>query len=396
MGCVASKLDINDVHPNMFAVNNVDDMGVKLNSGQLEITEVELVLHRRGKQPVKWPLRYLKRYGFEEGLFSFEAGRKNPTGPGIYSFKCRRAENLFNLLQVRVRSQVPASDPVTAVRSQLGGQELVPGNSSPTEEVAAPRGLPSSQAPAARNSLADNPAPASAPATAPEELPEDGSSYINCSLPTAVSPPPRVPPLHPTSDDTSSSDPLQPQYPVPDQEEGGTPGHAYENVGPLSPVTYLPPRDLFFLPPKPQFRSKIPSSTSDTSELDLGLGPGAINFPLELGANNYSCSSAPESPSWISNGPQSINYIVLDLDNTAPSPSAKLTSPSYKVDSAKTTTTGTKAAGYVTIDFDKTDALIKSANQRFFEDDDPGVRKTRHNSSLSDLGVSTKLMHKLD
>ena len=28
---------------------------------------------------------------------------------------------------------------------------------------------------------------------------------------------------------------------------------------------------------------------------------------------------------------------------------------------------GTKAKGYVTIDFDKTDALIKSANQRFFE-----------------------------
>ena len=37
-------------------------MGVKLNSGQLEITEVELVLHRRGKQPVKWPLRY--HFGF--------------------------------------------------------------------------------------------------------------------------------------------------------------------------------------------------------------------------------------------------------------------------------------------------------------------------------------------
>lgn len=26
MGCVATKLDINDVHPNMFAVNNVDDV----------------------------------------------------------------------------------------------------------------------------------------------------------------------------------------------------------------------------------------------------------------------------------------------------------------------------------------------------------------------------------
>ena len=30
MGCVASKLDINDVHPNMFAVNNVDDVRLKL------------------------------------------------------------------------------------------------------------------------------------------------------------------------------------------------------------------------------------------------------------------------------------------------------------------------------------------------------------------------------
>ena len=32
MGCVASKLDINDVHPNMFAVNNVDDVRIKLSS----------------------------------------------------------------------------------------------------------------------------------------------------------------------------------------------------------------------------------------------------------------------------------------------------------------------------------------------------------------------------
>ena len=35
-------------------------------------------------------------------MFSFEAGRKTPTGPGVYAFKCRRAEKLFNLLQVMV------------------------------------------------------------------------------------------------------------------------------------------------------------------------------------------------------------------------------------------------------------------------------------------------------
>ena len=76
---------------------------------------------------------------------------------------------------------------------------------------------------------------------------------------------------------------------------------------------------------------------------------------------------------------------------SAAAPGSKLTSPTYKTDLASPSAigirrtilctksftfwkyeslkwcTGTKAKGYVTIDFDKTDALIKSANQRFFE-----------------------------
>ena len=35
---------------------------------------------------------------------SFESGRRCPTGPGIYAFRCSRAQNLFNLLQSRVRN----------------------------------------------------------------------------------------------------------------------------------------------------------------------------------------------------------------------------------------------------------------------------------------------------
>jgi len=380
MGCVASKLDINDVHPNMFAVNNVDDMGVKLNSGQLEITEVELVLHRRGKQPVKWPLRYLRRYGFEEGLFSFEAGRKNPTGPGIYSFKCRRAENLFNLLQARVRSQVPSAEPVNVVRNQLGTQDVVTSNSSPTGEdpngqdgfgrLSTTQQQQQSQAPipAARTSLIEN-----AANEAVEDPAAPISSYINCDLPT-LSPPPRVPPLHlPTTEGTNGT-------PMEVGDEGDTeepPGHAYENIGPLNsppPGFTMPPKPRDMLGPKPVFRPKIPSTTSETSDIDIGASP-------------------PESPSITET---SINYIQLDLDNTAAAPGSKLTSPTYKTDLASPSAIGTKAKGYVTIDFDKTDALIKSANQRFFEDDEPGVRKTRHNSSLSDLGVATKLAHKVD
>ena len=40
-------------------------MGTKLSSGQLEITDADLILYQKGKQPIKWPLKYLKRYGFE-------------------------------------------------------------------------------------------------------------------------------------------------------------------------------------------------------------------------------------------------------------------------------------------------------------------------------------------
>lgn len=43
---------------------------------------------------------YFKTISF----LSFEAGRRCPTGPGIYAFRCSRAENLFNLLQSRVRN----------------------------------------------------------------------------------------------------------------------------------------------------------------------------------------------------------------------------------------------------------------------------------------------------
>jgi len=261
MGCVASKLDINDVHPNMFAVSNVDDMGLKLSAGQLEITETELVLHQRGRQPARWPLRYLKRYGFEAGLFSFEAGRKTPTGPGVYAFKCRRAENLFNLLQVRVREQpAPPPDPRTL--------SLPSAAHTPTEEQAPGR---------------------------------DGSpSYINCSL---AGPGP-VP----------ASAPASPQY---------------ENVGPGDSPGYVPPGAVFQLPARPD---------PDPAAQEDRVSPSEGEREEE--------------------GPTTVNYIVLDLEKPV-----EQAGPGQQ---EQLEPAAAAAGRYVTIDFDKTDALIKSANQRFF------------------------------
>ena len=38
-GCVSGQRDINDTHPNIFAVTNIDDEGNKLSEGHLEVRE---------------------------------------------------------------------------------------------------------------------------------------------------------------------------------------------------------------------------------------------------------------------------------------------------------------------------------------------------------------------
>lgn len=78
---------------------NLDEQGVELSPGKMEVNATDLVLHQRGRPPVRWPLRGLRRYGFDAQLFSFESGRRCPTGSGIYAFRCNRAEGLFNALQ---------------------------------------------------------------------------------------------------------------------------------------------------------------------------------------------------------------------------------------------------------------------------------------------------------
>lgn len=81
-----------------FQVWNLDEQGVELSPGKMEVNATDLVLHQRGRPPVRWPLRGLRRYGFDAQLFSFESGRRCPTGSGIYAFRCNRAEGLFNAL----------------------------------------------------------------------------------------------------------------------------------------------------------------------------------------------------------------------------------------------------------------------------------------------------------
>ncbi|RZF45323.1 hypothetical protein LSTR_LSTR010410 [Laodelphax striatellus] len=108
MGCVCSKHT--DNHPSIFQVVNVDEEGQKLHDGQLEVTDTDLIVYQRQRSPVRWPLRSLRRYGFDADIFSFESGRRCPTGPGVYAFRCRRAEELFNLLQSHIQMRNSTTD----------------------------------------------------------------------------------------------------------------------------------------------------------------------------------------------------------------------------------------------------------------------------------------------
>ncbi|CAG7716422.1 unnamed protein product [Allacma fusca] len=111
MGCIGSRFATlasssgrsRRSRPNVFSVLNVDDMGRHLQPGKLEVTDTDLLLYISGKLAMKWPLRCLRRYGYDEDLFSFESGRRCPSGPGIYAFKCHRAQSLFNLLQAKIQ-----------------------------------------------------------------------------------------------------------------------------------------------------------------------------------------------------------------------------------------------------------------------------------------------------
>jgi len=111
---------------------NVNDKGEEINSGDLEITETDLVL-KQGGSLVVWPLRLvsilelnisnipyrsLRRYGFDKELFSFECGRRCNTGPGIYAFRCREAEVLFNHLQEAINKCT--SYPMTSYLAYTG------------------------------------------------------------------------------------------------------------------------------------------------------------------------------------------------------------------------------------------------------------------------------------
>lgn len=70
----------------------------------------DIILYRKNRAPISWSLGSLRRYGYDANFFTFEAGRRCETGPGIFSFKCQRADVLFNTLQSFINGRAYNTD----------------------------------------------------------------------------------------------------------------------------------------------------------------------------------------------------------------------------------------------------------------------------------------------
>ena len=339
MGCsLGHRLDSN---PRMFRVYNVDKNGEARTMGRIEITEEDLILHQKGKEAVCWPLRSLRRYGFDAELFSFESGRRCPTGQGIYAFKCQRAEALFNLLQ----------ECIQLAGEQQQQQQHPPVEHNPSVSPRPPPQLeawpPDSQLPTYVNREVI--------VAAANIEPSQQHQYVNTGTLNGGQQQTQASPVT-----THTNGPITTQVNYAQLDlEGGDAAATYVNVCAADNGRRPSPSHLAPLP------------TPQVVEANTVVPPPDL------------CATTPPGD----NG--DIQYIQVEIVNdSAPASPAATAVETYtfppntaaaESNNPPSTTPATRDDKYAVIDFDKTYAINAKSNH-----DNEGSRKTRHNSNLED------------
>lgn len=167
----------------------------------------------------------------------------------------------------------------------------------------------------------------------------------------------------------------------------------YENAASVPAEERVPPEGVAIIA-KPVSGVPLPFVPRASQSLTSGpLMRGKAMAKLLIGQDseedNFPCytnlsSSEREALGLATTPPQNlptVNYAVLDLNQPPVSPASSLTPTAVYPDSPL----GSASRGYATIDFNKTEALSHSVNPNLMDADQEGCRKTRHNSTISDL-----------
>lgn len=95
-----------DIRKDVFEVRNISDDRNEVGQGTVEVTATDLIyVDAMTNEKWKWPFKFLRKYGFEGNIFTFEAGRRCPGGQGLYAFASERANEIHEAIVENIRGK---------------------------------------------------------------------------------------------------------------------------------------------------------------------------------------------------------------------------------------------------------------------------------------------------
>ena len=95
--------------PKRFKVKNVDDKERIIEIGYLEVTETEVMFtYEHHLKVICWPLNCIRKYDISADgkIFAIEAGRRAPSGEGLFAFKTDEAREINKTIDFYVQNRV--------------------------------------------------------------------------------------------------------------------------------------------------------------------------------------------------------------------------------------------------------------------------------------------------